>query len=60
MINHNLGDVISQSFGASEPTFPSPQSIFGLRSAYINAAADNVTVLGSERRRPHRPDRGWD
>jgi subtilase family serine protease len=47
VINHNLGDVISQSFGASEPTFPSRLSIFGLRSAYINAALHNVTVLGS-------------
>ena len=47
VINHNLGDVISQSFGASEPTFPSPQSIFGLRGAYFNALAHRVTVLGS-------------
>jgi subtilase family serine protease len=44
-INHHLGDVISQSFGATEETFPSPQAIFNLRSAYFNAAAHNVTVL---------------
>jgi subtilase family serine protease len=47
VINHNLGDVISQSFGATEPTFPSPQSIFGLRGAYFNALAHHVTVLAS-------------
>lgn len=47
VINHNLGDVITQSFGASEPTFPSAQSIFALRGAYENAAAHDVTVLAS-------------
>jgi subtilase family serine protease len=46
-INHHLGDVISQSFGATEQTFPSPKAIFNLRSAYFNAAAHNVTVLAS-------------
>jgi subtilase family serine protease len=39
--------VISQSFGATEETFPSAQSIYNLRSAYVNAAAHNVTVLAS-------------
>jgi subtilase family serine protease len=47
VINHHLGDVISQSFGATEETFPSAASILNLRSAYINAAAHNVTVLAS-------------
>jgi subtilase family serine protease len=47
VINHHLGDVISQSFGATEETFPSPQSIFALRSAFFNAAAHGVTVLGA-------------
>jgi subtilase family serine protease len=47
VINHNLGDVISQSFGATEQTFASPQQILNLRSAFINAAHHNVTVLGS-------------
>ena len=46
-INHHLGDVISQSFGATEETFPSPQAIFRLRSAYFNALAHHVTVLAS-------------
>jgi subtilase family serine protease len=47
VINHHLGDVISQSFGATEESFPSVQSLLNLRSAYVNAAAHNVTVLGS-------------
>ncbi|HEX4225450.1 MAG TPA: S53 family peptidase [Pseudonocardiaceae bacterium] len=47
VINHHLGDVISQSFGATEETFPSKQSILNLRSALQNADAHNVTVLAS-------------
>jgi subtilase family serine protease len=45
IIDHDLGDVISQSFGATEETFPSNKSIFELRSAFENAAAHKVTVL---------------
>jgi subtilase family serine protease len=45
VINHHLGDVISQSFGANEQTFTSPGQIYALRSAYINAAQHGVTVL---------------
>ena len=47
VINHHLGDVISQSFGATEETFPTAQSLLNLRSAFKNAAAHNVTVLAS-------------
>ncbi|HEX3541093.1 MAG TPA: S53 family peptidase [Acidimicrobiales bacterium] len=47
VINHNLGDVISQSFGAAEPTFPSKKSILALRSAFGNAAQHQVTVLAA-------------
>lgn len=47
VIRHHLGDVISQSFGATEQTFPSKQSVLDLRSAYLNAAAHHVTVLAS-------------
>jgi subtilase family serine protease len=47
VINHHLGDVISQSFGATENTFPSVQSLLRLRSAYFNAYVHHVTVLGS-------------
>jgi subtilase family serine protease len=47
VINHKLGDVISQSFGAAEQTFPSAKSIMNLRGAYTLAAKHNVTVLAS-------------
>jgi subtilase family serine protease len=47
VIDHHLGDVISQSFGATEQTFPSPRSLDELRSAYINAFFHHVTVLAS-------------
>src|SRR5580693_8096232 len=47
VINHHLGDVISQSFGAGEQTFTSTRQIYSLRSAYINAAKHGVTVLAA-------------
>jgi len=47
VIDHHLGDVISQSFGATEQTFTSPSQIYSLRSAYINAAQHGVTVLAA-------------
>jgi len=47
VINHHLGQVITQSFGATEPTFPSAASIYALRSAYFNAARNHVTVLAA-------------
>jgi subtilase family serine protease len=46
VINHHLGDVISQSFGANEQTF-SPAQIYSLRSAFFNAAQHGVTVLAA-------------
>lgn len=46
-INHHMADVISQSFGATEATFPNARSILNLRSAYTNALAHRVTVLAS-------------
>jgi subtilase family serine protease len=46
VINHHLGQVISQSFGATEQTFPTAQSLLRLRSAYVNAYRHHVTVLG--------------
>jgi subtilase family serine protease len=39
--------VISQSFGATEQTFPSARSLLSLRSAYKNAFSHHVTVLAS-------------
>jgi subtilase family serine protease len=47
VIDHNLGDVISQSFGATEPTIPSKKTLRELRSAFISAASHKVTVLGA-------------
>jgi len=47
VIDHHLGDVITQSFGATEQTFTSPAQIYSLRSAYENAAARGVTVLAA-------------
>jgi len=47
VIDHHLGDVISQSFSATEETFPTAQSLLDLRSAYINAARHGVTVLAA-------------
>jgi subtilase family serine protease len=45
VISHHFGDVISQSFGATEQTFPTPRSLLALRGAYINAYRHHVTVL---------------
>jgi subtilase family serine protease len=47
VINHHLGDVISQSFSATEQTFPSKASVEALRGAYIDAYLHNVTVLAA-------------
>jgi subtilase family serine protease len=47
VIDHHLGDVISQSFGATEQTFPSAKALLSLRSAYVNAYFHHVTVLAA-------------
>ena len=47
VVEHHLADVISQSFGAAEQTFPSPQSLTALRSAYVAAADRDITVLAA-------------
>jgi subtilase family serine protease len=47
VISHHLGGVISQSFSATEQTFPSKQSLKDLRGAYIAAARSGVTVLAA-------------
>jgi subtilase family serine protease len=46
VIDHHLGAVISQSFGTAEATLPRG-SISGLRSTYINAEQQGVTVLAA-------------
>jgi len=47
VISHRLGGVISQSFSATEQTFPSKQSLLDLRGAYLAAAHSGVTVLAA-------------
>jgi subtilase family serine protease len=47
VINHRLADVISQSFGSTEASFPSARTILGLRSAFENARRHHVTVLAA-------------
>jgi subtilase family serine protease len=47
VIDNHLGQVISQSFGAAEATFPNAASLDALRSAYINADQQGVTVLAA-------------
>jgi subtilase family serine protease len=47
VINHHLGDVITQSFAANEQTFTSPGQIYSLRSAFVNAQRHGVTMLAA-------------
>ena len=47
VLTHHLGDVISQSFSATERTFPSRAAVQALRGAYQLAAKDRVTVLAA-------------
>jgi subtilase family serine protease len=52
LINQGVGDVITQSFGATEQTFPGvstgdDSSLLNLRYAYKDAYAHHVTVLAS-------------
>jgi subtilase family serine protease len=47
VLRHRIGQVISQSFAATEQTFPSVSSILSFRGAYQLAARDHVTVLAA-------------
>jgi subtilase family serine protease len=47
VIGRHLGQVISQSFSATELTFPSRASLLRLRGAYLDAARNGVTVLAA-------------
>src|SRR5438874_5502479 len=47
VVDHHLAQVISQSFASAEDAFGSKQSLLNLRYAFIAAAANGVTVLGS-------------
>jgi subtilase family serine protease len=45
VIDHGLGDVISQSFSTTEETFTNYRQLEPLRAAYLDAYAHHVTVL---------------
>jgi subtilase family serine protease len=47
VLKHHLGDVISQSFSATEATFGAKAQIQALRGAYQLAQKDHVTVLAA-------------
>jgi subtilase family serine protease len=47
IVDHHEATVISQSFASAEEAFNSTQSLLNLRHAYISAASNGVTVLGS-------------
>jgi subtilase family serine protease len=47
VVDHHLANVISQSFASAEDAFGSAQSLQNLRHAFIAAAQNGVTVLGS-------------
>jgi len=47
VVDHHLANVISQSFASTEEAFGSAQALFSLRHAFISAAQNGVTVLGS-------------
>ena len=47
VVDNHLADVISQSFASAEGAFSNFSSLDNLRHAFISAAANHVTVLGS-------------
>lgn len=47
VVQNHLATVISQSFAAAEESFDSVQSLLNLRYAFVDAAANGVTVLGA-------------
>ena len=47
VLNHHLGDVITQSFSATEQSFANAAAVQALRGAYQLAERDHVTVLAA-------------
>jgi subtilase family serine protease len=47
IVDNHLATVISQSFASAEDAFASTQSLLNLRHAFVSAAANGVTMLGS-------------
>ncbi len=59
VINHHLGDVISQSFSATEQTFSSKASVDALRGAYIDAYAARTSPCSPPRATAVPPTSAW-
>ena len=47
IVDNHLATVISQSFASAEEAFSSTKALQNLRHAFVSAAANGVTVLGS-------------
>jgi subtilase family serine protease len=47
VVDNGLADIIVQTFGATEQTFPSPDTIMGLRDGLVDAAKHDVTVVNA-------------
>ncbi|MGN6131119.1 MAG: S53 family peptidase, partial [Nocardioidaceae bacterium] len=47
VVDHHLADVVTQSFGAAEDSFGSPQSLRNLRHAFITGTQQGITFLAS-------------
>jgi subtilase family serine protease len=47
VVDNHLAAVISQSFSATEQTFPTPDDLYRLRGAYTDAYDNGVTVLAA-------------
>jgi subtilase family serine protease len=47
VVDNNLAQIIVQTFGATEQTFPSPRSIMDLRDGLLDAAKNDVTVVNA-------------
>jgi subtilase family serine protease len=45
--DHKLADVVSQTFGATEETFPNDKTIMGLRDGLDAAAKQDITVVNA-------------
>ncbi|MGC8473694.1 MAG: S53 family peptidase [Candidatus Dormibacteria bacterium] len=47
VVDHHLANVVTQSFGASEASFSSVQSLLNLRHAFITGTEQGITFMGS-------------
>jgi subtilase family serine protease len=47
VVDNHLADIIVQTFGATEQTFPSSKTIMGLRDGLVDASKHNVTVVNA-------------